>query len=408
MSRFSRVFFVAVAKIVGRVQIQIILYLLKLSLPGPAPPPPAPLESPKKRKRSVRPQPAVPVLTLEDHLEVFMDKLSMWQLVASLDLSGKLRDTKDERDWMQIFCEDIIEPQYVSCPLCKSYQTDSGPQIRYKAVLPDQCATLRSKVFPQPFSDRASSPATERSTSPEAANPPEKLSRAQSTSRQHSPALSTASGRSNTTKSQAATLSRSRSLSISLEQERREKERAGSVGVNKKRVLNREVSMSRVFKSKPKMQRTESKKELTAGQGKEKAGGKTNSRDVGVTLVEETPVKPRARSCSQSQVQSQVNSQPAGSQRQATGRSASSSYKAGGLFVLGRSKMGDEETLEDSEEIWQLHSSPDVLLLNPEPRKGGGGSVFGGMMSDVDEDDEDGDFRMLTPSKPSRRSAVHP
>ena len=68
--------------------------------------------------------------------------------------------------------------------------------------------------------------------------------------------------------------------------------------------------------------------------------------------------------------------------------------------------MGDEETLEDSEEIWQLHSSPDVLLLNPEPRKGAGGSLFGGMMSDVDEDDEDGDFRMMTPSKPSRRPAV--
>ena len=116
VSCFSRVFFVAKIKFVGRVQIQIILYLLKLSLPGPAPPPPAPLESPKKRKRSVRPQPAVPVLTLEDHLEVFMNKLSMWQLVATLDLSGKLRDTKDERDWMQIFCEDIIEPQYVTCP----------------------------------------------------------------------------------------------------------------------------------------------------------------------------------------------------------------------------------------------------------------------------------------------------
>jgi hypothetical protein len=163
--------------------------------------------------------------------------------------------------------------------------------------------------------------------------------------------------------------------------------------------------MSRVFKSKPKMQRTESKKELTVGQGKEKAGGKTSSRDVGVTLVEETPVKPRARSCSQSQVQSQVNSQPAGSQRQATGRSGSSSFRAGGLFALERSKMADE-TLEDSEEIWQLHSSPDVLLLNPEPKKGGGGSVFGGMMSDVDEDDEDGDFRMLTPSKPFRRPAI--
>lgn len=369
------------------VQIQIILYLLKLSLPGPAPPPPPPLESPKKRKRSARPQPAVPVLTLEDHLEVFMDKLSMWQLVATLDLSGKLCDTKEECDWMQIFCEDIIEPQY-------------------KAVLPDQCATLRSKVFPQPLSDRASSPATERSASPETANPPQKLSRAPSTSRQHSPALSTASGRSNTTKPRTATLARSRSLSISLEQERREKERAGSVGVNKKRVLNREVSMSRVFKSKPKIQRTESKKELAVGQEKEKAGGKTSSRDMGVTLVEETPVKPRARSCSQSQVQLQMNSQPTGSQRQATGRSASSSFRTGSLFGSARSKLGDEDPFEDSEEIWQLHSSPDVLLLNPEPRKGGGGSVFGGMMSDVDEDDEDGDFRMMTPSKPSRRSAV--
>lgn len=104
----------------GRVQMQIILYLLKLSLPGPTPPPLAPLESPKKRKRSVRPEPAVPTLRLEDHLEVFMDKLSMWQLVAGLDVPGKIRsaaDTKDERDWMQIFCEDVIEPQYVSSPL---------------------------------------------------------------------------------------------------------------------------------------------------------------------------------------------------------------------------------------------------------------------------------------------------
>lgn len=47
-------------------------------------------------------------------------------------LSSKLRGTTDERDWMQIFREDITEPQY-------------------KAVLPDQCAT---------------SPATERSVYP--------------------------------------------------------------------------------------------------------------------------------------------------------------------------------------------------------------------------------------------------
>jgi hypothetical protein len=42
------------------------------------------------------------------------------------------------------------------------------------------------------------------------------------------------------------------------------------------------------------------------------------------------------------------------------------------LFVLGSSKMGDEEPLKDLEEIWQSHSSPDVLLLNPKLRKRAG------------------------------------
>jgi len=79
-------------------------------------------------------------------------------------------------------------------------------------------------------------------------------------------------------------------------------------------------------------------------------------------------VKPCARSCLQSQVQSQVNSQPAESRR-ATGRSASSSFKAGGPVRFGRLEMSDEKILEALQKIWQLHSSPDVLLLNPEPRK---------------------------------------
>ena len=68
--------------------------------------------------------------------------------------------------------------------------------------------------------------------------------------------------------------------------------------------------MPRVFKPKPEMQPTESK-ELAVGLWKEKAGGKTSSRDVGVTLVEEPPVHLQARSCSQSQVQSEMNSKPA-------------------------------------------------------------------------------------------------
>ena len=37
--------------------------------------------------------------------------------VSCRGLSSKLRDAKDERDWMQISCDDFIEPQSVPCPL---------------------------------------------------------------------------------------------------------------------------------------------------------------------------------------------------------------------------------------------------------------------------------------------------
>ena len=65
--------------------------------------------------------------------------------------------------------------------------------------------------------------------------------------------------------------------------------------------------------------------------------------------------------------------------------------------------MGDEEALEDAQEIWKLHSLPDVPLLNPETRKEGGGSGFG---VDEDDEDEDWEFRILQQSKPSRRPAI--
>jgi hypothetical protein len=74
--------------ICGRVQIQILLYFLKLSLPGSAP-------------------------VARDRLESFMDKLSMWQLMHRLD-SGEESTRTGQRDWMQVFCEDVVEPEYVS------------------------------------------------------------------------------------------------------------------------------------------------------------------------------------------------------------------------------------------------------------------------------------------------------
>jgi hypothetical protein len=93
-----------------RFQIQILFYFLKLSLPGPPPPPESPL---KNRKRS-RKEPVLPTLSDDEHLEAFMDKLSMWQLVAGLERTDmKLNTKEDERDWMQKFFEDIVEIQYV-------------------------------------------------------------------------------------------------------------------------------------------------------------------------------------------------------------------------------------------------------------------------------------------------------
>lgn len=112
--------------------IQILLLFLLLSLPGSsdlvamtavevsigAPP-----SSPQKRKRLDTERHLPP---LEDRLEDFMDKLSMWQLMGSIDdaVGGdeSLRQARlntqsnggevsaDERDWMQKFCEDTVKP----------------------------------------------------------------------------------------------------------------------------------------------------------------------------------------------------------------------------------------------------------------------------------------------------------
>ncbi len=91
-----------------RVQIQILLYLLKLSLHGPSPPVTESPSKKKKRRRSTWKNP-VEEESWEDRLEAFMDKLSMWQLVNKLDDVAS-DASKGRRDWMQIFCEDVVEP----------------------------------------------------------------------------------------------------------------------------------------------------------------------------------------------------------------------------------------------------------------------------------------------------------
>ena len=95
--------------------IQIVLLMLKLSLPGPKPEsiPSSPTKRRKKRHSTNEEEEE----TEEDRLESYMDKLAVWQLTASMEdlvtnpgASSSKGNTKEERHWSQIFCEDVVEP----------------------------------------------------------------------------------------------------------------------------------------------------------------------------------------------------------------------------------------------------------------------------------------------------------
>ncbi|KAI0946437.1 hypothetical protein AcW1_009900 [Taiwanofungus camphoratus] len=359
------------------VQIQIILHFLLLSLPGAprttdseSPPDPSPVNlspSPKKRRHKQRdPVPAPPVMTMEECLESFMDKLSMWQLMASLDVDDAKRGNHapsngkgkekvlDERDWMQVFCEDVVEQQF-------------------KPKLPELCALLRSKVFQDSaFSDVSDSFLSSPSppSSPRQRHKRLKLSgsaAAVSSSAQSSSRPSPMSEASHTQppgSKQAQARSRSRSLSVSLEEERA-RSRSLSVGPAnlRKRILSREVSMTKGFKAKAK-----AKEQAKAAAGKARttrvvpaadreklaAAEKARARDSakGVTLVAATPTKPKAQ-----------KSRTAQFSIAALGSQARTTQPLPAFAWQPQSSLSDilEGDFDDDE--WTLPSSPDVLLL---------------------------------------------
>ncbi|KAF6759540.1 hypothetical protein DFP72DRAFT_136106 [Ephemerocybe angulata] len=308
------------------VQIQILLYFLKLSLPSP------PVKAKGKRRRSSSSE-----ITTEEYLEAFMDTLSMWQLLNTVQSSNAERN--DERDWMQVFCEDIVEPEF-------------------KSSLPDLCRLLRSKVFPHsPFSDDESNASTTRASSPTDDTQP--VPRAPSTSgtrRQSSKASSKPPD------ARALDRARSRSLSISLAQEREQ----SAANANKRRMGTREISMSRVFK--PKLKSATSQLSEKQPQGSTQSQASQSQAKYGVTLVEETPAKPaRDRTASFSQTQSQAS---ASMSRSLFGRNQSTA-----------------SAVTDNDDAWQIQSSPEIMLL-ASPGK--------------EADDEDVDMVPVTPSKPRR------
>jgi hypothetical protein len=150
-------------------------------------------------------------------------------------------------------------------------------------------------------------------------------------------------------------------------------------------VLNREISMSRAFKPKPK-----DKDKATSERGPKPetvAPVKPKVKDLGITLVEETPVKPRltlSKTLSFDQVSLGI----------APIKDLKGTFKnleKDGSFLSRSSQLG---ILDDDEEEWMVDSSPDILLLNPKQ------SIASSSGLDSDGEVEEA---QATPSKPSRK-----
>ncbi|KIM61962.1 hypothetical protein SCLCIDRAFT_1215584 [Scleroderma citrinum Foug A] len=159
---------------------------------------------------------------------------------------------------MQVFCEDIVQPQF-------------------NTAAPGMCKLLRSKLFPHsPFADDANDidPVSNRSPSP-----PARSSRATSKTSKKPPQRSS-SVLSSTARSDSRT--RSRSLSVSLAQDATTKKSNSGASTTLKRALSREVSMSRTFKPRPNA--ASKVPEDTKAPPLPDAGG-TKRRAHGVTLV---------------------------------------------------------------------------------------------------------------------------
>ncbi|KAF5372305.1 hypothetical protein D9615_009315 [Tricholomella constricta] len=337
-------------------QIQILLYLLELSLPGPPLPPPSP--SPEKGKGKGKGKIAQEEINIgrppEECLEIFMDKLSMWQLMEGLENVAKPLDTSFKEkplDWIQTFFEEVVKPQF-------------------ETQLPELCTLMRSKIFPQSLFSSPSSGSSTRSPSSSSS------SRATSPARQPSPAPSNNNNTSSKARLLVRDCDRSRSLSVSLAQEReRERERSVTTLVPKKRVLNREVSMSRAFKPNSKARPSQEEEEAEEGENVSKAGARrkggqrmrgakkeptTTTKDEGVLLVEATPTRPKF---ARSQSSFLVNEIADGTGTRS--RTRSFSFQAS----LGTKDDDTDDDIDnggdEDEDEWRLpgSSSPGVLPL---------------------------------------------
>ena len=103
---------VAFALFSDRVAVQLLLHMLSLTLPGLPE-----TSSPKKRKRSTRKEePKHEIMSkeiIEARVQIYMDKLSTWQLVRSLEnlqVPSSTAHEDEEHDWVQKFFIEVVEP----------------------------------------------------------------------------------------------------------------------------------------------------------------------------------------------------------------------------------------------------------------------------------------------------------
>ncbi|KAI6129774.1 hypothetical protein EDD16DRAFT_1854115 [Pisolithus croceorrhizus] len=363
------------------VQIQILLYLLKLSLPGPCRPlPPVtipPLEtgndsklakSSKRRKEkpiTVTPSPA-------ERLESFMDKLSTWQLISRMDdTQGVLGTFPRERDWMQAFCEDVVEAQF-------------------KVALPDMCKILRSKLFPRsPFadddeseadaSDLSSSPVP--SSKPLTSKPSKKEKKRERSKQDRNGSVSVSS-----TAAGLGLRARSRSLSVSLAQDASTRRSNSSTSTTLKRALSREVSMSRTFKPRPAapLKGPEDPK-MVHSQPQDPShrlapDARKRERNMqGVTLVAATPTKLGLSK-----------------RRRSVGAGERRTRSPSPILNMDTDNRDMDPFEARDEEIWLPDSSPNLVLLQPHEHSSSSSSCLSIFNN---QNDDDSDMEIQTPVK---------
>lgn len=91
---------------------------MKLSLSGHCPLAPVrPVPSRAQKRRRVQQssdddEESTPRSILEDRLEGLMDRLVLWQMALpdAETADANIDGTKPLRDWMQTFCDDVVQP----------------------------------------------------------------------------------------------------------------------------------------------------------------------------------------------------------------------------------------------------------------------------------------------------------